>query len=316
MMEDLFKKFVENTQMYKGDYLQISDSVLNTFIEEEYSFYEDYGKLFYAISLDKFEDVIFEFLNTFDPKLLNIYKKMKKESMIFKTDVAGISGYGGLHFPMDSLKSSIILYDKNNENLTTAKTIVHELGHAYENKICYTSCLDNISVLRDVSPFNEVCSRFLEYAFLNYLREKRLYNNDVDICLRIFYKNMLYYNYNINMICNSSCLYINKYGYAVIDDPNLSKYANGLMKLLNYYSVSSELGEEIGYKNSFIYGLGGLFAIYLYDSYKKDPNYFIKEFRNVLINYPAIGMEAFERVGITKDKLIEGKILKKTIQNI
>ena len=77
----------------------------------------------------------------------------------------------------------------------------------------------------------------------------------------------------------------------------------------------SEKEEEINYKHSFVYGLGSLFSIYLYDCYKKDPVYFKKNFRNMLISYPN-KENILDVFGITDSTLCEGIILKKTLEDI
>ena len=127
---------------------------------------------------------------------------------------------------------------------------------------------------------------------------------------------MLNYIYEMNLLCKMDSLFINREGCITINDNALSAYANEIKEKLNYYNMASEVGEEINYRHAFIYGLGSLFAIHLYNNYKKSPNYFKKEFRNALINYPLLEMDAFTRVGITKEEIVNNKILKKVLADI
>ena len=124
------------------------------------------------------------------------------------------------------------------------------------------------------------------------------------------------YIYNIHLICETEFLSFNKYGYVEINDTTIAQYANKLKEHLNYYTLVFDLGEEINFRSSFIYGLGGLFSIYLYDNYKQDPNDFRKEFRNAFINYQDNGIEAFKNIGITEEEIIKGHTLKKVLTNI
>ena len=70
----------------------------------------------------------------------------------------------------------------------------------------------------------------------------------------------------MNIIYNMDFVRINKYGYAEIENEEISKYANGLKERLNYFALPSEIGEGVNYKDSFVYGIGGVFGIYLYEN--------------------------------------------------
>ena len=56
-------------------------------------------------------------------------------------------------------------------------------------------------------------------------------------------------------------------------------------------------------------------SIYLYDSYKKEPSSFKKEFRNSLLNYPYMNsLSAFENLGINEDTLVKNDVLRKVLK--
>ena len=315
LLEDFTVPFVENTYKDRERYLKISTSVLNTFIEVNYPFYEDYYKRLYKLSPSVLQELIYEFLNSYDPIILKKYKEKINENEIFQTSLYKTTGYAGMHFPMNGLKKSLIFCENDFDNIFRASTIVHELGHTYEYSLAYDAGINGYDIEKDILPYTEVSSKFFEYAFLNYLKENNLYSNDTRICLLKYYKSMLLHIYDMNLICNMNRLYINKYGYAVMNDAEISEYASKLKAKLNYYNLVSEKEEEINYKHSFIYGLGSLFSIYLYDYYKKNPTYFKKKFKNMLISYPN-KEDILDVFGITDNTLCEGLVLKKTLEDI
>lgn len=98
-------------------------------------------------------------------------------------------------------------------------------------------------------------------------------------------------------------------------DEDVISSAKSIQERLNYYSLASNKDDIIKYRKAYIYGIGSLMSIYLYDSYKKDPNYFKKEFRNSLINYPYVNsLSAFENVGINLEVLTKGDALKRILK--
>ena len=316
LVEDFLKMFVDNTYKDKRDYFDISNSVLDTFINVRYPFYDDYCKLLGHVSPYELQELTFDFLNSYDPKLVDFYKSKLVNCEVFDVSLYAKTGFSGLHYSMDGLRKSIIFCEETEGSIFSNGMLIHELGHAYENELMYGVGINGFGTMKDKTPYTEVSSRFFEYAFYNYLKENRIYINDTRICLLKYYKTMLMHIYGINLISKSESVFINKYGYAVIDDIDISFYANDIKEKLNYYNLASELEEEVNYKYSFTYGLGALFAIYLYDNYKKDPSYFRKEFKNALINYPQIGMDAFQRVGVTQEELIKGTTLKRVLTDI
>lgn len=316
LLEDLLRPFVYYTREHRSDYLEISKSVLNTFIDSKYPFYDDYCKLLYYIDPYELQEIIFAFLSNYDARLYKLFKDKLNNFEIFSVNLCDNTDFAGLNYQMDCLKKSLIFCDDRCSSIYTAGCLVHELGHSYENDIIYSMGINGVGNIKDKFPFIEVSSRFFEYAFYNYLKENRIYTDDVKICLLKYYKTMLNYIYEMNLLCKMDSLFINREGCITINDNALSAYANEIKEKLNYYNMASEVGEEINYRHAFIYGLGSLFAIHLYNNYKKSPNYFKKEFRNALINYPLLEMDAFTRVGITKEEIVNNKILKKVLADI
>ena len=54
----------------------------------------------------------------------------------------------------------------------------------------------------------------------------------------------------------------------------------------------------------------------MYNNYKEAPKEFMKALRTTLVNYPRSGIiENFSTVGIDKDKLLEGKVLRRELKS-
>ena len=120
--------------------------------------------------------------------------------------------------------------------------------------------------------------------------------------------------YDMSIIYRLKNINLNENNYIVIDDSRIVSYGNSIMNYLNYDILYIEEGDLYDFRDSFIYGIGNLFAIYLYEFYKENPNEYWKEFRNMVLDQPnAKGIEIFEKAGISKEKLIKQKIVKKEL---
>lgn len=152
---------------------------------------------------------------------------------------------------------------------------------------------------------------------MNYLRENKLLDKDIKIIFDLYYKNILLYNMDIYTISN----YIKKSDtidiheeFINVNDEEIWLETDKVKDKLNYYMFSKNR-EPLDLRETYIYGIGKLFAVILYDSYKNDPNNFKKEFVNTLCNYPLTkDISAFSNLGINEDELINGNILKKRLK--
>ena len=96
----------------------------------------------------------------------------------------------------------------------------------------------------------------------------------------------------------------------------VQEYAKELQGKMNSYVFPAENGDTINCRHSFIYGIGDIFSINLYESYKGDPNNFKKEIVNaILSSLYHDDISPFDRVGIKKDNLEEATALKKVLRN-
>lgn len=300
---------MENKNLIKN----ISENTIKIFRDIGYNYYNQYKPYNYLTELE-FQDIIFTFLNQYDPKLLKRTKERMDNLEIFN---GRTKEYMGLSFPIYSLNKNYLLYPPSSENnIITASVLVHEIGHSYESDVlkeCVSSkIIDNINK----EPYYEVVSHFFEYSFLNYLRENKIYSQDTERAINYYYIALLDRVFDMSLLYKLKNINIDEYGETEIDNDEAVKYGREIKDKLNCHFLSSELGTKINYRDSFIYGIGSLFSLYLYENYKSDHYNFKKEFKNAIVNYPYIGIEAFERVGVTKEKLLEGKILEKALKRL
>lgn len=191
---------------------------------------------------------------------------------------------------------------------------MHEFGHSYEYELMYNH---NTSLLADVTPFFEVCSSFFEYAYMNYLKDNKLLNKNLEIIFDLYYKNILLFNIDIYTISNyiKKSEFVDIYEEIInINDEEIWLETDRVKDKLNYY-MNSLNREPLNFRKTYIYGIGKLFAVILYDSYKNDPSNFKKEFVNALCNYPLTkDINAFSNLGISEEELVNGNILKKRLK--
>ena len=304
------QNIVKNTELFYN----IFTSVLNSFIEGSYSIYNYYGKEYRRLTERELEELILEFLNSYDPALQKDFCDKLEHAELFYSD---LHGYAGLTYPIGCLNKNLIFFNSDLwRNINDISVIAHEYGHCFEMKNFYMTGRGNYLDVIYVKPFYEISSRFFEYAFLKFLQENNVYNDDVMKCLNTYLFDLLIRTYNIVLLYSMSELSIDELDNAYILDDSFMDKAKVIQEKINYYSLPFKKGDVIKYRYSFLYGIGDLFSIYLYENYKEDSHNFKKEFRNALLAYPYCDdTSSFERVGITHELLIEGDALKRVLRN-
>ena len=311
-------EFLYHVLVNKKRYNQISESVIETYIDLNYPLYDEFYKnntkaTSYPRLLEKeVRDIVEAFINDYDSEWLKkIYKKMN-ESLVY---YGNFYDCGGCIYPYSSLMKSFIFNTNGyGTSIFSASNRVHEYGHAYDMDLQYDSkMIDNVNSMM-CSPFQEVASTFFEYAFLRYLKENRIYENTTDLCLKNFYEKMFLRIFDINILTKMEKIHINS-GEVLLNEKKVMDEAELLKERLNYYSLSS-YGDKISFNENFNYGLARLFAIYLYENYRQDKNNFKKEFKNSLLTcYQLKDLNAFNNVGINEEDIIKGDILRKVLKN-
>lgn len=308
--------FAQNITKYDKLYSNIFNTVLNTFIDSNYSVYDYSYKGYRRITEKDLQDIIFSFLESYDKNLLEVFKKKIDDKELF---YASLYGYNGLTYTMPSINKNLIFYTTEKDEvctIETASTIVHEIGHTYEMTNLYKTGRNNFYDLTFGTPYYEISSRYLQYAFINYLKDNKFYSPDVEKLMHGYLYELLCRTYDIVLLSSMKEIVLDSLDNAPIKDEKTIKLAKDIQEKLNYFSLASDKDDIIKYRFAYIYGIGSLLSIYLYDSYKKDPVVFKKEFRNSLLNYPYMNsLSAFENVGITEDILIKGDVLRKVLKN-
>jgi len=321
MLEILDKKesielnnFVDNINNSNDFYLKLSDNVIENFKNSKYPFYKYLnGHILFAprMNINTMMDNIFEFFKKFDySTYLELNKKIYNLELL---DFNLNDSYGGklCHFP--SIKKSLILLNDIYEyNVFKFETFVHEYGHAFEIQMYLDSNNNYLANKAFETPFSEVVSSFFEYSFLNYLKENKIYPSFVNQCFDNFFKELIYNFYNINLLSKDLELEIDEYGLISLDNERLITCGDEIKRKLNYYELQDHK-EKVNYRNPYIYGIGSLFSIYLYENYKENPN-FLSEFKKTLLSYPLTNdLSSFENLGINSEKLLKNNNLEKIL---
>lgn len=314
LFEDENIPFLNSIMENKEVFLPVFENVINIFKIIDFPFYKDYKKQDRKLSDKESQEIIFSFLNEYNPNMLKKYKEIIKEGKLFQNNPLGSSA---LFCSLDNLNEGIIYPITDIENgIYKSSLLAHEIGHYFEVDVFYKTCNNSFRKFVNTLPFYEVFSRSFEYAYLRYLLENNIYKEDTKMTLRKYYIDLLVNSFDINLIYQIKNININEHNCVELNDEKVIEYANKIMEDLNYANLYTEVGDMFDFKCSFVYGIGNLFSIYLYKNYKEDPNNYRKEIMNTILNYPYTrGIDAFERVGITKEMLIKGDTLKRALRN-
>lgn len=249
------------------------------------------------------------FLNSYDEELSNIFLKRLNDNEINFSNKLGLSN-GIILFIQSLDKTPLFINGDLNLSLYTTSVLAHEFGHLYEYEIAKKSITESHFFVSVSSIYHEVSSQFFRYLFLNYIRDNNIYISNVDILFSRYYLMFLDYIIGLNFICNNDVVLDRDLNVESSD--KLLQFLSDIREQFNCYNIVSD--NVINYKDSFIYGIGSLFGIHLFDTYKNDPIGFKKEFKNAMINYPKIGIEAFRNLGITREIFEDGSVLKKVLK--
>lgn len=315
LAKDYRLPFAMNITKYDKQYSKIFNTVLDTFIDSGYCSYDYYYKDYMKISEMELEDIICGFLDSYDSELLKKFEtKIENKELFYAT----LYNNKALTYTMPCINKNLMFYTTKDTDICTidtASVIVHEFGHSCEMDNMYKTGRRLFYELTFGTPYYEISSRFLQYAFIRYLVENRLYSSDTDMLMHNYLLELQNRSYDIVLLSMMNEVRPDSMDNVFLRDEDVISSAKSIQERLNYYSLASNKDDIIKYRKAYIYGIGSLMSIYLYDSYKKDPNYFKKEFRNSLINYPYVNsLSAFENVGINLEVLTKGDALKRILK--
>jgi len=308
------ERAIANIINNKNLYNDISSNVIKCFDDLKYPLYRDYFKIYNCdysgMSSKEMKDIKEKFLKYYDESWYEAILSNINDSLVYS---GHMEEYDGCAFGYPSLeKNFVFTSNRYGNNLLSCCNSIHEYGHVFEFDLIYRAKLGyNFNKIVH-TPFCEVSSCFFEYAFLMYLKENKLYEKDVNLYLQKYYIDLLKFNSNIYMFTKMND---NDFKNDVSIDSKLIDELNSIQHILNFYELLSEDDIKINVYDEFIYGFGLLFSIYLYESYVQDKETFKKEFKNSLLNYPIVkDISAFNNVGLSKDEICKGDILRKVLK--
>lgn len=312
------EKFVTKIMEKEPFYENLALGVLSGFEKCNYDFYR-FNSTCSDLPRVKMEDILF-LLNDFTKylgKRYNDYFNLKyKDYEILITDVIDAENYTcGITLQLDALKRNYIFLDGKavGDNILMASILAHEFGHAVEMNINSISNNMTINQLAFSTPFYEVSSSFFENAFLNYLIENKLFVNSANRCLDFYYKSMFSNFSQMLAIAKMRDISLTD-GCFVLNDDEVIKCLDIIKEDFNYYSLPSK-GDILSYINTYIYGLGSLASIYMYDCFLNDKEKFMYEFDKVLSIYQHTNsLDSFDKVGLSEDRIQNGKVLIRTLK--
>lgn len=303
-------KYIENIITNQEKYFKIFNSSSKQILSTKPNVYKYYGKDYLRHQYYELEDILNSFLNSFDSQIYNQYKDMLSQQSIFYVP---LNGYEGQSYPFSIINKNIIFLDNYLEdNIKLSKILSHELGHSYEANLYLNSGRIREYDKTFNSPFYEVPSSFIEYAYINYLIENKLYIEEANMLLHDYIIELLINSIYTNILCRVSNIE-NKFGEELkIDVKEFTPYLETIGRNYNIYIIPKN--NRLSLQDPFIYGFGQLFSIYMYENYKKDPEYFKREFNKSLLDYSLTeDMSSFKRVGVSYEELIKGNTLKKAL---
>lgn len=305
------EKFISILQENNDFYSRLSNRVINIYSKLEYPFYKDYyktGKISHCKNLPQKEldEIILEFIKEYDKELVE--NVVNKNVFLQEAD----NWLGKVNFFPALEDTYMFLSNTWEKSIVFNTSAVHEYGHIFEINLDFKTKNFNYQKSYRYSPFGEVSSIFFEYAFLMYLKKQKLYEEVVDSFLNYCYFIPLFEDFaTINILTKID----NNEENIIITDNVVIDEINKIKEKANYYDFLKEKS-VINYRKTYLYGIGKLMAIYLYDNYEQDPEKFKKEFKNSLLTYPLTNnISAFNNVGASEEELLSCKKLKRTLES-
>lgn len=310
VVNGLIRNVLDNQEVL----IELVENCFNGYLEEDFSVYSDYAKEYHKIKEELMMKYIEDFFGSIDKSLVDRFNYKIDNIELFINN--NMDNYSGLTYPLESVDKNIILFESDVDmNIDNARVLVHEMGHDFEFENSKRVGIDNIWNKIAKTSFVEVSSSFFEYAFINYLIENKIYLEDSLMLRRRFLNQTLYYLIYILIIDKIGELEIDWDFSIKLDDDDIVDYANSLFEKINLPTEEFEIGSKLNFRNSIIYGLGKILGIYAYEIYKENPEEFLSRFRKVLLEYNNNGMDAFYELGINKDELVNGKVLRRVLRD-
>lgn len=242
------------------------------------------------LSEDKIIDICNNILGDIGDNYYRLFNEILNKDNIYS---AYIKDGNGLCINNIVLKDSYIFLDSRiDDNSISVNILMHEFGHAYENRFMSSMNMKQ-QLNRYYDIFGEVSSSFFERIAIDYCIKNHIYLDDFHRILNDYYE-QLFINFDeLNFVIKD--ILEDKMGYNILGQyfyMNKTVYENENLQFNSTYTYLS--GD---YHNSLNYGYGSLIAEYFFDIYKKDKKEGLKKFHDFLSNqYLLLDREMFDSI--------------------
>lgn len=293
-IDNFYEFLINNRELLLELFKNAEDFFVNDISFQQFPYYD----CFKNYNEQSFKDLVLNFYSQYSDKYYNIVKKYFDENRIqtgYDTkDLAAMY----IHSKLTS--SGYIFLKDTKADSRTAASLVHELGHAISAETFVFPQQKNLGIFED--PYSEIPSTCFENLFTQQLIDKK-----IDYTGGLVLMNQLYTQIYNSSIINSSLLTMSEYSYD--EDGKL------------YYSIVDDNNEIIEIDNypirdSLIYGLGHIIAIYFDKLDKKDRIQFLKAYNDIITSRKEYSFEELiKRLGISPNDFVELKYIKENIKD-
>lgn len=284
---------IDNTKKINDFYYQIIDNeqyhlkFSNNYYQYDENKYKDEYKYYIksVVLLEENIQLMMEFLNIYDKNLLKLFSLLLNENrFLIKSDETTesdeevddkqkIDTPAHTYCSFGDFLPYVILNIQ--DNITDSINLIHELAHCYDNmKNNYTST--KVFIQKRNNCLEEVFPYYLQFTYMEYLKNKKLYTIDIE-------HSYIGFNYTSLIMLK------------------------GLYESFQGTEHDTTIDDELNYS----YGI--VTAYHFFDRYLNDPEKTKKEIKDFLLFDGQYNMmEMLERYNL-KEELIDSKILKKYI---
>ena len=310
---EVVDSFLRNVMESFGLVYGIAESNFNVFLEEEFSIHKYYGKFYHKMDEVLIQKNIGKFFREIDSNLVERFKYKLENLELFVNQ--NIGNYDGLTFPIESVDKNIIFF-KTDEDMCIddARILVHEMGHDFEFDNAKKAGVVGAWGQLSKTLFTEVSSSFFEYAFINYLIDNKIYLEDAKMLKGRYLYQLFHFLSYVLIIGEINHVNIDyNFDIKIVDDCVI-EYANSLLEKMNVSSEFYDKEDTLNFRHSFIFGIGKLLSVYIYEEYKDNSKEFLVNIRKMLLDYKDNGFESLRYLNIDEEKLMSGDVLRKTLK--
>ena len=294
---------------------EIFNSNFKIFVESGFSLYTDYMKNYHRFSEELMLKNMGMFLRNIDRSLFDRLKDKLENEEVFINNA--IKKPSGLTYPLEVVDKNIIMYiARANGSVEAARILAREMGHDFEFENAKKAGITSIWSKIAKTIYVEACPSFFEYAFINYLIENKIYLDDAFMLKRRYLNQVFcYLSYALTLL-NIENIKIDLAFDALLEEQETVDYANDLLVRMNSCDKLYKVGDKLNFRTSIVYAMGKLMGIYIYEIYKNNPKKFLDNFRKILIDYKDNTFESFGMIGITKEMMTNGNVLRRVLSDV